>query len=115
MRCCIDSVVHRPTVHQPSSIRNTDHHRTVCQPCSIQVASPSVGSQIGHAGRVQRTGSRIDASRTADVTHIVTAIGREDATDITRSRVPLGAAVSRSGHRRIVAAATDYGNQQSQR
>jgi hypothetical protein len=36
MRCCIDSVDHRPTVHQPSSIRNADHHRTVHQPCSIR-------------------------------------------------------------------------------
>lgn len=36
MRCCIDSVDHRPTVHQPSSIRKADHHRTVHQPCSIR-------------------------------------------------------------------------------
>jgi len=53
MRCCIDSVDHRPTVQQPSSTATPTTHRTVHQPCSIRChlvrlyRRPDSGARLG--------------------------------------------------------------------
>ena len=121
MRCCIDSVDHRPTVHQPSSIRNADHHRTVHRPSSIRnhlcvryTATAGVRRQIRHIGRVQGIAStRIEIPYTAALCPVASAIcGRSAAV------ASLGATISSSGvgsgHGRIIAAAADARNCQSQ-
>jgi hypothetical protein len=122
MRCCIDSVDHRPTIHQLSSIRNADHHRTVCQPCSIRThlcvrctAPTGVRRQIGHTGRVQRIAStRLEIPQTATLSPIAPTICGRSAASVAH----LGATITDpgfgSGHGRIIAAATDTRNCQSQ-
>jgi hypothetical protein len=122
MRCCIDSVDHRPTIHQPSSIRNADHHRTVHQSysigCHLRVhcsAPTDVRRQIGHAGRVQRIAStRIEIPYTAALCPAAPTISGRSTASVAR----LGAAITNpgfgSGHGRIIAAAADARDRQAQ-
>jgi hypothetical protein len=122
MRCCIDSVDHRPTIHQPSSIRNAHHHRTVHRPCSIRThlcvpcaASTSVRRKIGHTGRVQRIASaRIEIPRTATLCPAARPIGGRSAASVARLDATITNPGFGSGHGRIIAAAADARDRQAQ-
>jgi hypothetical protein len=116
----ISATDHHAAVDHPS-VRANDHHWAIYASLRVYIDYPStgVGRHVGRTGRVERASSRIAGCRTGGVTPTATAIGRQRAADIIRSPIPLGATVSSSsgigpGHGRIIAAAADARNCQSQ-